>query len=163
MKRHVYGSLTIALLVAAGLVVSSAVPSDAVTGVVPVDSRGGPQGQWSGGGGQGGNWHGGRGWHGGRVWPGGPSRRGHFVGGPRVFLGLGVGVPVWYPWGYAYPYPAYSPPVVAESAPPAYIEQDTPSPQYWYYCQSPQGYYPYVSACPGGWLQVVPQSDQPPQ
>jgi hypothetical protein len=32
--------------------------------------------------------------------------------------------------------------------------------QYWYYCNSPQGYYPTVSQCPGGWT-TVPAS-QPP-
>ncbi len=70
------------------------------------------------------------------------------------------GPPVWanpypYPWVGAYPY-AYSPPVAVEPAPPpAYIE---PAPQQvWYFCENPQGYYPYVSQCPGGWRQVVPQ------
>jgi len=27
---------------------------------------------------------------------------------------------------------------------------------YWYYCRNPQGYYPYVTSCPGGWVQVIP-------
>lgn len=26
--------------------------------------------------------------------------------------------------------------------------------QYWYYCAAPEGYYPYVSECPGGWTAV---------
>jgi hypothetical protein len=69
--------------------------------------------------------------------------------GPRVFIGLGVGVPLFYP----YTYPAF-PTSVAESAPPVYVEAER---QYWYYCQGAHMYYPYVRECPGGWLQVVPQ------
>ena len=34
-------------------------------------------------------------------------------------------------------------------------------PYYWYFCQDPQGYYPYVKNCPGGWMQVVPQMTPP--
>jgi hypothetical protein len=44
------------------------------------------------------------------------------------------------PWPYWYNYP-----------PPS----STPS-QYWAYCQDPEGYYPYVQDCPGGWIPVVP-------
>lgn len=40
--------------------------------------------------------------------------------------------------------------------PPVY-EQQPPQP-YWYYCQNPGGYYPYVQQCPNGWLQVVPDA-----
>jgi hypothetical protein len=29
-------------------------------------------------------------------------------------------------------------------------------PYYWYYCRNPQGYYPYLTSCPGGWVQVIP-------
>ena len=29
-------------------------------------------------------------------------------------------------------------------------------PSYWYYCRDSQGYYPYVTSCPGGWTKVVP-------
>lgn len=28
---------------------------------------------------------------------------------------------------------------------------------YWHYCRNPEGYYPYVKQCSGGWLQVAPQ------
>jgi hypothetical protein len=31
---------------------------------------------------------------------------------------------------------------------------------YWYYCQNPQGYYPDVNNCPGGWMKVVPTTPQ---
>ena len=37
---------------------------------------------------------------------------------------------------------------------PVYIEPEQPF--YWYYCQDPQGYYPYVESCPSGWMRVVP-------
>jgi len=81
--------------------------------------------------------------------------RPHVFVGPRVFVGLGVGAPIWWP-AYAYPYPAYAyaPPTVY--APP-YAPQE---PAYWYYCQNPAGYYPYVQQCPTGWLQVVPQVER---
>ena len=56
---------------------------------------------------------------------------------------------------YAAPPPApataYAPPVYAAPPPPP------PSPGYWYYCQSAGRYYPYVSACPAGWLTVAPR------
>jgi hypothetical protein len=29
---------------------------------------------------------------------------------------------------------------------------------YWYYCENPAGYYPYVQSCSKGWMQVVPQN-----
>ena len=32
---------------------------------------------------------------------------------------------------------------------------------YWYYCENPQGYYPYVKSCPGGWMKVVPETAPP--
>jgi hypothetical protein len=78
---------------------------------------------------------------------------------------LGVGPGYWGPspwWGspYYYPYPA--PPVVVQ--PPPVYEQPAPAPQapaYWYYCQNPQGYYPYVQQCPNGWMQVVPPATPP--
>jgi hypothetical protein len=45
-----------------------------------------------------------------------------------------------------YPYPAYVEPVYTATA----VEP-------WYFCQSANAYYPYVSACPEGWLQVAPR------
>jgi hypothetical protein len=69
--------------------------------------------------------------------------------------------PGWGPWwDPQYPYgPYYSePPVVIQQQPPTYVE---PTPQqkeqyYWYYCKNPEGYYPYLKKCPGGWLKVIP-------
>ncbi len=58
------------------------------------------------------------------------------------------------PYVYAPPVVVAAPPVVvAAPAPPVY----TQSPQYWYYCQNPAGYYPSVPQCPSEWLQVAPQ------
>jgi len=51
-----------------------------------------------------------------------------------------------------YPFPTYI-------APYYYEDEEAPEPGpgngYWYHCDNPPGYYPYVKACPGGW-QVVP-------
>jgi hypothetical protein len=97
--------------------------------------------------------------------------------GGRVRLGVhvGIGGPVWGPsWGPAwgpvwYPPPYYYPPqviVVPPAPPPVYIEQSEPAAQpvqaqqYWYYCKSGKGYYPYVKECPEGWQKVLPQPEQ---
>jgi hypothetical protein len=62
----------------------------------------------------------------------------------------------WWPYPYPYFYPSYRPsPQVAEQ-PAEDGEPEQQQPYYWYYCQNPQGYYPYVKSCPGGWMQVVP-------
>lgn len=46
-----------------------------------------------------------------------------------------------------YPYPDfYVPPGVIATAPPA---------QYWYWCDAPAGYYPYVTACTVPWKLVA--------
>ena len=133
-------------------------------------------GSWQGGGGSwqrsGGSWQGHGGWHGGSGWHGGGwGWRGGWGGwgwwGPSVVVGAGPfwGWPYGYPYGYcypyAYPYSAYSPPVVVESSPQTYIQQEPQAQQYWYYCQNPQGYYPYVTECPGGWQPVSPQPPPP--
>ncbi|NMG77652.1 hypothetical protein [Aromatoleum diolicum] len=90
-------------------------------------------------------------------------------------IGLHFGVPLFWNWpspyygypspyyayppGYAYP-PSYAYP--APSSPPVYIERgdDEAAPSrdqgYWYYCDRPEGYYPYVKECPGGWERVSP-------
>ena len=69
-------------------------------------------------------------------------------------------------YGYAdpffRPYYTYPPVVTAPSRPPVYIQQQEPKlaqpkTNYWYYCQNPQGYYPHIKECPGGWTQIAPQ------
>ena len=82
---------------------------------------------------------------------------GLFVGAPLVVGGVSYGLPY-----YGYPY--YVSPTVVATAPPVYIQQtqraepaqraEDGSDGNWYYCSDPQGYYPNVSACPGGWLPV---------
>ena len=75
--------------------------------------------------------------------------------------------PAYYPPAY---YPPYQPPLVIRE--PVYIDpgysQYAPPTQYaprasapeagnwWYYCASEHGYYPYVGKCPGGWQKVSP-------
>jgi hypothetical protein len=87
--------------------------------------------------------------------------------GGRVFVGVGVGFPLWgpFPYPYAYPspwaYPAFAPPVVVHAQPPTFVQQEQGPASYWYYCQASQAYYPWVNECPGGWLQVVPQPAPP--
>jgi hypothetical protein len=77
-----------------------------------------------------------------------------------AFARVGVIVDIPFPgYYYPYPYPYYPPVVVAPAQPPVYIEQQPAAPQpgsYWYHCNTPEGYYPYVKACPSGWQQVAP-------
>ena len=101
------------------------------------------------GGGHGG--HGGR--HGGHGIGHGGHRFGH--GGPG-FIGPRLGVSIWPYWDpYWAPYwaPYDTPPVVVAPSPRVYVQ---PAPPTWYYCENPQGYYPYVQQCPGGWRPVAP-------
>ena len=74
------------------------------------------------------------------------------------FYGLGYGNG----YGYGYGWPYYAPETTG--APPAYNEpEEQQQSSYWYYCQNPQGYYPYIRSCPGGWLTVVPNATPPNQ
>jgi len=124
---------------------------------------------WRGGGGGGGGSYGYRGGGGGTYGyhgygGGGPHYYGGAWGGSGYYGGVWLG-PGWGAWGPGWwgpsVYPYYvAPPVVIEQQPQTYI-QSTPVPEeqvYWYYCQNPQGYYPYVKKCPTKWLKVVPPS-----
>ncbi|HVJ55875.1 MAG TPA: hypothetical protein VM689_25665 [Aliidongia sp.] len=52
-----------------------------------------------------------------------------------------------------YPYPLYVPPaIIAERAPP--MPTGLPPAEHWYFCDNPQGYYPYVVSCDGPWRSV---------
>ncbi len=81
---------------------------------------------------------------------------GHFSG--SIWIGP-IGGPWWgpaYPYSYSYYAP---PPVVVQQPSQEYVEQPPPESEdtgYWYYCQDPKGYYPYVKKCPNGWLRVAP-------
>lgn len=97
-------------------------------------------------------------------------------------LGVHIGIPLFWgapgpyfgysPYRYYEPYPyygypsyyAYPPIVTVPSPPPVYIERDDDADgdgksagNYWYYCDRPEGYYPYVKECPGGWERVAPR------
>ncbi|MBK7768626.1 MAG: hypothetical protein IPI44_22875 [Sulfuritalea sp.] len=126
----------------------------------------------------------------GNVWadPRGGGHRGGYRGGHgggHVSFGVMIGSPYWGgPWFYpppAYYHPPYYPPyypqvVVERQAPQVYIEQQVapaapPAPaspvaaapaNYWYYCATAKGYYPYVSECPSGWQRVLPQPQGQP-
>lgn len=88
----------------------------------------------------------------------------HRGGGSRSYrgttLGISIGMPLY--WHWPSPYYAYPPAVVTVPAPPpVYIErgyEDSPAREagYWYYCERPEGYYPYVKECSGGWMRVAP-------
>jgi len=69
---------------------------------------------------------------------------------------------------YLEPVPVAPPPVVVvEPAPPPPPPPPQPvqaAPQYWYWCDNPQGYYPYVQACSVEFRQVpVPVNNAPPR
>lgn len=95
---------------------------------------------------------------------GGPAlaRDRHHYGHRHSHLGLYIGVPLGYPWyGVPPPYYYYPPPVIVRPEPQVYIERTDPQPApdqqaYWYHCDNPQGYYPYIKQCPAGWQRVVP-------
>ena len=85
----------------------------------------------------------------------------------RFGFGFGFWDPWWWGWDpvqyWGYPYPYYYPPYPAYYAPPpapppqAPVQATgAPPPQYWYYCDNPQGYYPYVANCSSAWRQVTP-------
>jgi hypothetical protein len=146
---------------------------------------GGPVGSGWAGGGHSGGYYGGH--YGGPVgghWGGYyGGHYGGYYGGHGHYYGGGY-YPYWgyYPfaWGAwiggrpygGWPYASYAgwpylgwpyyPSGVAE-VPPAYSEPAPHQPDYWYYCQDPQGYYPYVKSCPGGWIPVVPNVTPPNQ
>ena len=82
-------------------------------------------------------------------------------GGGHFDVDFTVG-PGWGPWWgpYPYSYPYYSTPVVVEREPELYVEPQQAQ-QYWYFCNNPKGYYPYVKGCPEGWMKVVPTPTAP--
>lgn len=110
--------------------------------------------------------------------------------GVGVGVGLGLSLlPGYYHRSYYYPpvyydYPYYPNEVIVRTVPAprtVYIEQsgsyDADTPSYpsssaptsvvpstggniWYYCHNPDGFYPSIKSCPGGW-QKVPASPPP--
>jgi hypothetical protein len=74
------------------------------------------------------------------------GRRGRF-GGFGGWWGGDVGWDApYYDSGYGYDYPDYG----------AYDYAQPAASQYWYYCQNPAGYYPYVQQCTTNWQPVPP-------
>ena len=67
-------------------------------------------------------------------------------GGTRVFIGGSL-------W--------LGPPPVIVQQPPVYVQRGQAESEYWYYCDNPQGFYPYIKSCPGGWMKVVPETVPP--
>ena len=104
--------------------------------------------------------------------PGGHGGVGHGHGHSRGYVGLSVGVPLyrgaygpgwygpgWYgPGWYGDPY--WYPPrtvLVRPAVPVMYVERAAPAAAVWYFCDNPQGYYPYVKQCAGAWRTVPSQ------
>jgi hypothetical protein len=108
-------------------------------------------GHYAGGGS--GHYGGGGGWRGGGWRGGGPGWWGVGLG-----LGLGWGLGETYPYGYypydAYDYPYVAPPVVVAPVAPMQLQGAAPVGASWYYCDSAQGYYPYVTQCAEPWRSV---------
>jgi len=84
-----------------------------------------------GGGGFGGGFHGG--FHGGGFERGGFHRGGFGGWGGDGALYYGDDYPDYGSYGYSQPYAT----------------------QYWYYCQNPAGYYPYIQQCSTNWQPVT--------
>ena len=83
--------------------------------------------------------------------------RGHYHRGPRYFWSGSIVIP-WYPYSYHAP-----PPVIIQKEPQVYVQPEQAEENYWYYCPDPQGYYPYIRQCEGGWMKVVPDTTPPNQ
>ena len=107
------------------------------------------------------------------VSPANASGPGRYYGGNygNYFGGGYYGIPYngYYP-GYGYPPPNIgSPPEIKERSgePILYIEPgdnvrgEASDPNFRYYCQNPQGYYPDIEDCSGGWRKVPASSIAP--
>ena len=75
----------------------------------------------------------------------------------------GAFAPYYYPYYNPYYYPYYNAPSpgVVEEQPPVEVQPEQQQTYYWYFCQNPQGYYPYVQSCPSGWMKVLPDVKPP--
>ena len=105
---------------------------------------------------------------GGGGFRGGGFRGSRFYGGIYFGPGFGYYDPFWWPYAYPYPYAYYPPRVVyREYAPPPadYLQPPAgPAPEsFWYHCDNPEGYYPYVRQCDGPWQQVPVRPDGSPE
>jgi len=76
--------------------------------------------------------------------------------------------PLYYPYSDPFFYsqyrsPIYYPSLISPPAtPPVYIQQSRPTiipeNKYWYYCETPAGYYPNIKECQTEWIKVPPRS-----
>lgn len=107
-----------------------------------------------------------------------PSYYHHPAPRPRIGVDVMIGAPFYRPyyqpyWGSAWydpfwrPYPSVvlpAPMIVSPPQPMVYIERSAdpaqPAAGFWYWCASPQGWYPEVSECPQGWQAVPPRAAQ---
>lgn len=73
------------------------------------------------------------------------------------------GFRLWFSFPYfGFPYVVPRRPIIIERN---YYPPTPPPPPmrtYYYFCQNPEGYYPQVADCPGGWLRVLPSGGPPP-
>lgn len=109
--------------------------------------------------------------HGGMPGHGGGHHGGHYGHGGVFFPypPYGVGWPYPYPYPYSYPYPSYPyPDDDDDNGPPStrgLVVPGGPLPvgisASWYYCDAPDGYYPYVKSCAHGWTPI-PIAPPPP-
>lgn len=79
----------------------------------------------------------------------------------RAHIGVFIGAPLAFGWYWPPPYRYYPPVVAVPSAPPVYVQRSDAEPPgsepgWWYHCDDPLGYYPYVGECPGGWRRERP-------
>ena len=78
----------------------------------------------------------------------------------RVWLWGGYGYGAGYGYAPAVAVPVAPPPVYIQRQEVVQVQPQAQAANYWHYCRNPEGYYPYVKNCPGGWLQVAPQPAQ---
>lgn len=89
---------------------------------------------------------------------GGKSGFHHHHNGSHIHSGSGVFLYGSY-WAFPAFWYAQSGPYYPPGEPVYYIErseEELRSSSSWYYCESEAAYYPYVTQCPAGWLQVEP-------
>lgn len=91
-------------------------------------------------------------------WHGGHWHHGHHDGRYGWWWVVGS---LWYFYDYPiwpYWYERERVIVVEQEAAPA----GPPPPAYWYWCESPKGYYPYVAQCSVEWKPVLAATPPPP-
>jgi hypothetical protein len=85
-----------------------------------------------------------------RIWRSGRWEHGRHDNRYAWWWSVGGG---WYSYPEPiYPFPTYVPPAVMVQQPPP-MPSGLPPAQSWYFCDNPQGYFPYVAACHGPWRE----------